>query len=288
MKKIYLTIMMLSVLFPSAVFAQSSEEDKALWELGIFSGAARIPHYPGSDEYSWYVLPLPYFIYRGEIIQSDRDGLRGIFFNSEKFESSISFSGNPPVDEDNEAREGMPDLDALFEVGPGLKYFFLGRGYLKETDTLYAEIALRAAVSIGFDSGIDMAYQGLHADLSLVYANWSLLKEHKISFGGKTGADFCDSELNRYFYDVSSPYVRSGRGYYESGSGYTGFFLSGWLQKELTPALSVGVYSRWDNMNGAVFEDSPLLKEKNSFTFGCALTWKIWESESRAPLSENY
>lgn len=36
---------------------------------------------------------------------------------------SPSFNGTLPVnDHDNEAREGMPDLDALIEFGPSVKY----------------------------------------------------------------------------------------------------------------------------------------------------------------------
>ena len=108
----------LSMLFFWGVcFAQEAKE-LSLWEFGLFSGAARVPHYRGSDEYNIYALPFPYFIYRGEIIQASRDGLKGVFYKNNYIETNISLSGNPPVDGNNNARQGMPDLDALFELGP--------------------------------------------------------------------------------------------------------------------------------------------------------------------------
>jgi len=273
--------MLLCLSLPCVCPVQADEDEKPLWEIGLFSGAARIPHYRGSDEYNWYVVPLPYVIYRGEIIQADREGVKGIFFKTESFESSLSLSGNPPVDGDNDAREGMPDLDAMFEVGPSLKWHFTG-DFLNQSDALYAQIALRAASSIGFDSGVDLSYLGLHADISLSYANQSLFKNQEIGFGGKIAADFADKDLNAYFYDVEQEYERPDRPSYESDSGYAGFSLSGWAYKKLTRVLSLGFYSRWDNISGAVYEDSPLVKEKNNFTFGCALNWKIWESKRKA------
>ncbi|MEZ4525525.1 MAG: MipA/OmpV family protein [Desulfobacterales bacterium] len=261
MKKQIIAILSLCLSLVCACPAQSAEEPKPLWEIGLFSGAARIPHYRGSDEYNWYVLPLPYVIYRGEILQADREGLKGIFFKSKSFESSISLSGNPPVDGDNDARQGMPDLDAMFEIGPGLKWHITG-DFLPQSDALFAQIALRAASSIAFDSGLDLSYLGLHADISLSYACQSLLKNQGIAFGGKISADFADKDLNAYFYDVDSKYARPDRHFYESDSGYAGFSLSGWMNKKLAPSLSLGFYSRWDNISGAVYEDSPLAKEK--------------------------
>ena len=47
---------------------------KPLWELGLFNSAMTFPHYRGSDEQMYYLLAIPYFIYRGEIFKADRDG----------------------------------------------------------------------------------------------------------------------------------------------------------------------------------------------------------------------
>ncbi len=264
----------------SSCFAQTlSKNERPLWELGLFNGIARIPHYPGSDEYELYALPLPYLIYRGKIIQSDKYGIKGIFLKTKHLESSLSFYGNPPVGSDNRARKGMPDLDALFEIGPAIKWFFKDRGSL---DSLYLSIALRGVSSANFDSGIGLAYQGLHGGVNLIYSNRSLFAQSNLDFDLNVGVDFADYDFNSYFYDVSSNYVLPERGSYESGGGYAGFSVSASVQKKISRNVSLGGYSRWDNTNGAVFEDSPLVRQKNNFVIGCALIWKIAESKRSA------
>lgn len=258
-------------------------EGYPLWEIGLFGGAAIIPHYRGSDEYNFYALPVPYFIYRGKIIQANRDGIKGIFYKNNHIETSISLSGNPPVDGNNEARQGMPDLDALFELGPAVKWYFMGKDHY---DNLYLKASLRAASSIGYDSGIDIDYRGLRGGLNLLYNNREMFKKINLKFGFNAGIDFTDSRLNSYFYDVESEYVTEKREYYESDAGYAGFALSGFLHKPLTKKLSLGAYARWDNINGAVFENSPLVRDKNNYVVGCALTWKIFESKKRVQSDE--
>lgn len=283
MKKIILYVIILEIcvgMSGKAIdcsVAQDSLKNKSpLWELGLFNGVARIPHYPGADEYSTYILPLPYFIYRGQFIQSDREGVRGIFINTPHIETSLSFSGNPPVSGDNDARDGMPDLGAILEVGPALKWFFMGRYPL---DTLCLKTALRFASAADFDSGMDLRYQGIRGSVNLIYQNRSLFEQKGFSFGFNAGANFADSNLNSYFYNVSEEHARSDRGFFESDGGYTGFSAAASAQKKITRSISLASYFRWDNIAGTAFEDSPLVKENNNFVIGCALIWKIMESE---------
>ena len=35
-----------------------------LWECGVLGGFTRLPDYKGSDQYTVYAVPLPYFVYR--------------------------------------------------------------------------------------------------------------------------------------------------------------------------------------------------------------------------------
>lgn len=270
-----LTILIFLMIFNGVVF---SEEDiqYPLWEFGLFNAAARLPHYRGSDEYKWYVVPLPYIIYRGDIIRADRESIRGIFYDSDYFETNISLYGNPPVSSDNKAREGMSGLDAIFEVGPAIKWYMLGRHPM---DSLYLRLALRAAYSLGFDHGMNISYQGLRSGLNLIYFNQSSFEKYDLSYGLNAGIDFSNSQLNSYFYDVPREDVRPGRPHYKSDTGYSGFSLAGTLQKKLTDNLSLGFYSRWDNISGAVYDDSPLVKRDNNFIVGTALIWKIAESK---------
>lgn len=260
----------------------TKDDPLPLWEVGVAAVGARLPHYIGSDEYNNYFYPVPYFIYRGDILRSDRDGVRGIFYKGEKFETSLSFWGNPPVSDDNGAREGMPELDAIAEAGPALKYFFYRH---KQLDHLYLQTAVLAAWSVGFPGGldIDMAHEGWHGRLGLYYQNKSLLEAHKLSFYLNTGVHYADSEYNDYFYSVDDRYVTADRAAYDAEGGYAGFSVSGSLYQWLTDRIGYGLYARWNNIDGAVFEDSSLVREENNYAIGCTLTWKMAVSKSPAP-----
>ena len=74
---------MLGVLLWSAT---AHAELRPEWEFGLGASAFTLPDYRGSDESRGYVLPFPYVIYRGERVRVDRQGMRGIFFESDRVE----------------------------------------------------------------------------------------------------------------------------------------------------------------------------------------------------------
>ena len=76
-----------------------------LWEAGAGIAVIDFPDYRGSDERQSYILPVPYFVYRGEILKADREGLRGQFFKNDRLDLHLSLNGTVPVDStDNTAR----------------------------------------------------------------------------------------------------------------------------------------------------------------------------------------
>lgn len=278
-------ILVTLILMGTGLALSDTEVDKKplpLWEIGATGVAARLPHYAGSDEYKDYIYPFPYFIYRGELLRADREGVRGIFYKGKKFETSLSFWGNPPVSDDNDARRGMPELDAIGELGPALRYTFFKDGW---KDHLYLQAALRTAWSFGFNGGadIDMDYQGWHGGIDLKYQNHALFMDQKLSIYLKAGLHFADSIYNDYFYGVGTQYATAARSAYEADAGYAGFSLSSSLFKRLTDKLAIGCYARWNNINGAVFEDSPLVREHNNYAVGSLIVWKIAASSKPAP-----
>ena len=278
LKTILISLMLsLGCIFYSTLCrAESAVIKEPLWEIGVVGAGAYMPHYRGSDAYTWWALPMPYVIYRGEFIRATREGVRGIFFDSADFESSISIFGNPPVPDDNEARQGMPELDALFEIGPSLKWFFLGRHPVKK---LYLTGSLRAASSINFDGGVNFEYQGFNGELNLIYHNRQFYKSHGFKYFLKAGLNMADHKLNSYFYDVPTMYITPERSAFQSDGGYAGFSLAASVQQDITENISIGFYSRWDNLNGAVYDSSPLVKEQNNFIAGFALVWKMARSK---------
>jgi hypothetical protein len=59
-----------------AAAAPLAQADQPLWEAGVGVGVLRLPHYRGSDQSHTWVLPVPYFVYRGEFLRADREGAR--------------------------------------------------------------------------------------------------------------------------------------------------------------------------------------------------------------------
>ncbi len=276
----YLTAALIMGPFPISFSEEFPSEDKRakpLWEFGIFAGVGRLPHYRGSDEYNVYVLPIPYAVIRGKYLQADREGVRGLFYSSERVETSVSLFGNPPVDDDNEARRGMEELDSILEFGPCVKYFLNDR----YSDTpLYLQGALRAVISVSVDSGLDFSYQGYRGSLQLIYQNRKLGGHDSLCFGCSAGVDYGDKAFHQYFYEVKSHEMLPQRPAYDPKAGYSGAMFSVNIYKIINEDWAAGAYARWENLDGVVYEASPLVREKNDWIMGMAVVWKFYESKT--------
>lgn len=259
-------VVLLILLCPSVQAAE-----KPLWELGGGLGYIDFPDYRGSDERSQYVLPIPYFVYRGEFIRIDRDSLRGRLLDTERYELDLSLNGSVPVDsDDNKAREGMDDLDPTIELGPVLKLHLL-----ESSDSRYQldlRLPLRAVISSELEHVGWTAQPKLNLDLRdpLRHPGWKL--------GLLAGAVFGDSAYHAYFYEVDTRFARPGRPAYAADGGYAGVQAIAALSKRF-PRYWIGGFVKWDSLHGAVFEDSPLVREKSQFTAGLAMSWVFRVSE---------
>jgi MipA family protein len=251
-----------------------------LWEVGVLPGVILMPHYRGSDEYTLWAMPLPYVIYRGDILQLDREGFQGIFQRSEHWEASISGWGNPPVDEDNKAREGMDQLDPVIEAGPSLKWYFSGR---HPDQTLYLKWAIRSVASVGFPDDFHTAYRGLKSAINLVYVNDAPFGCRRWQASVNSGLEAADATFHRYFYEVTAADARPDRPAYRPGKGFSGLTVSGRLIYAITDRLSLAGYGRWENVSWAAYTDSPLVKEKNNFIVGAAVIWTLLTSDNPKP-----
>src|ERR1700693_2341936 len=109
------------------------------WEIGAGAAYIDFPQYRGSNERETYVLPIPYVIYHGDILKVDRQRVRGLLFHTERAELDVSVNGSVPV-RNNTARQGMPDLDPTFEIGPALNIS------LYKSESNHAQLELRLPV----------------------------------------------------------------------------------------------------------------------------------------------
>ena len=258
---------------------ESAQQRLPLYEYGLTALAAHFPHYLGSDEYQSYLFPVPYFVYRGEVLKADRDAVRTIFMRRGPWETDISLAGNPPAG-DNERRDGMDDLDALGEIGPALNYYLFDYG---ERDNLYLQATLRGAFSFAFDEGLDVRHQGYVSDLSAIFHDSRLFREQRLRFHLSGGVRFGDADMHGYFYEVPERDVTATRPRYRAEGGYGGLQLAGSMTKELNDSLAVSCYARWANIDGAAFADSPLVATRNNAFLGAMLVWTIGKSDQLAP-----
>ena len=255
-------------------------ETDPLWELGVFLGAAQIPAYRGSSESRNYTIPLPYGVYRGDIVSFDRESITGLFFQSDAVDVDTSMLID--FNDNDEARHDMEELDPLIlAVGPAIKIYM--RRIERDGYNLYFDIPIRAAVSANNDDGIDTAYRGAHVKANLFYENKKMFGSPRFEFTSVFGFSFYDSEFAAYYYDVDDAFVLPDRPAFDSGAGYAGAAASVDMLYRLTSRIAVRLYGRIDSLHGAVFEDSPLVSESVTGAAGVAVMVNLWQSKKRVP-----
>ena len=246
--------------------------------MGVAS--VSFPAYRGSDQNSSLVLPAPYLIYRGKFLKSDRRGVRGQLFDSERVDLSVSAALSPPAASDAIlARKGMPDLATNFEVGPQLDLTLWQNA--NRSRQLHLLMPVRAAFTLGSQSESIgwVAHPKLNLDISNLAAmpGWNL--------GLQAGPLFGDQRQHAYFYDVDAAYATASRPAYRASGGYAGMQMLMALSKRY-PSYWVGAFVRYDNLHGASFADSPLVRTQQYFAAGIAVSWMLGESSTRVMTSD--
>jgi outer membrane scaffolding protein for murein synthesis (MipA/OmpV family) len=254
-----------------STIASASTEEQPLWELGGGVAAFDLPHYLGADQSKAYVLPVPYFVYRGDYIRADRQGIRGLIYNSEKLDLRMSLSGSLPVNsKDNDAREGMDDLDLMLEAGPTLQYILSK----SSNDEWRIDLPVRGAFTVG---GEFMRHQGwifspaLHYERDLA-SGWIVTTN--------IGPVYADQRYNAYFYDVDYEDVLNDRPYFQSSGGYLASRFAFGVRKRFGEWF-VGSFLRYYDLNNAANENSPLVKKDDYVSAGVFVGYVFAESKRR-------
>ena len=256
-------------------------EQRPLWEVGAGAAALGFPDYRGSNERQFWLLPFPYLIYRGEFLQADERRMRGLFFKTDQVELDASINGSVPVDSGkNDARRGMPNLDGTLEIGPGLNV------KLMETGDRRTRVELRLPVRVVFASDfshtrhVGWVFQPqVNADIRdpLGNAGWKL--------GLLAGPVFSDQRYNRYFYAVEPDFATAARPAYNASGGYGGIQMIAALSKRYRE-FWIGAFVKWDSVHGAVFANSPLVKDKQGVAAGLSIAWIFGESKTRVEVKQ--
>ena len=252
-----------------------------LWEVGAGIGAISTRSYRGSDKEVNLALPIPYIVYRGDFLEVDQeDGVRGKLFESTRLNLDLSLAGSLPVREtDDTSREGMDRLDPLVEAGVELEMnFWRSAG---RTQKFSLVLPLRMAFSIG-DPLID--YQGWTFSPYLNYRifDWQEGSENLTRYSFSFGPLYADRRFHDYFYSVDPEFVTPEREAYRADGGYSGsrvtFSISHYRKRYF-----IGAFVRYDNLDDAVFADSPLVDTTDYYAVGIALSWIFYNSDKKVP-----
>jgi outer membrane protein len=247
-------------------------EERPLWEAGAGIGVISLPDYRGSNESHAYVLPVPYFVYRGEHLKADRNGIRGMLYDSDKVDLNISIGGTIPVhSKDNEARRGMADLKPAIEVGP-TAIFTLWRA---SDQKIKLDFRAPLRTSITVESSPKNIGWVFAPSLNLDFKDPAGMTGWNLGF--LAGPIFNDRRYNDHFYSVSTADATATRAAYQAKGGFAGSQVTMAVTKRFQ-RYWVGGYTRYDSLAGAVFKDSPLVKTQNNFSAGFAIAWVFNQS----------
>lgn len=254
------------------------------WEWGIGVATLHLPPYRGAAGRDVYALPISYIAYRSEYFRIDEEGVRSSLFHSDRLRLDLSIAGNVPVASDNDGpRVGMPALKPIGELGPTLDISLWRRGHRREGETrLWLQLPVRAALAVGnpFAGEALVAHQGwvFSPALDLDYRHGAPRSFWRA--GLSLGPLFATRRYHDYFYTVPARFVNPQRSVYRAGGGYSGAHATLTLTVH-TRRWFIGAFARYDWLDGAAFEDSPLIETRRYFAVGLAVSWIFVTSEER-------
>ena len=257
----------------------SRPAEAPLWELGAGVSGLSVPDYRGSDERTNYLLPIPYFVYRGDDVRVDREGIRGDLLGSNRVKLELSVgAGVPTKSDENRAREGMPDIDPTVEIGGSLKILLATNEARDRVWSLKLPLRtvvatdLRHVQSIGWIFAPHINYAATNTGPG---GGWDL----NLSFGPL----YATEKYHDYFYQVDAQFATPTRPAFDAASGYSGARIGATLTKRF-PKFWVGAFVRYDRLAGAVIDDSPLVKRDDSLMAGVGVAWILLRSEIMVPV----
>lgn len=271
------SICLLCGLFVTQVAAENQTintlEELPRWELGLGLGGLSQPYYAGTRQRRNFLFPTPIPIYRGNILKSDEEGLRAELADNSNFQLNISMDFNPAVDSDKiELRQGMPDVDSRFQIGPSLVW------KLKEStqSEWLVNFPLRASFSIG-KNGVDDS--GVNFSPNLTYYNYFDWQQQPWRFGFAIGPQFGTRDYQNLYYGVDPEFATDSRPAFSADGGYSGFRSLLTLRSKNRDRLWV-LFLRYENIDGATFDDSPLIETNGGFSAGIIFSKFLMKSNS--------
>ncbi|CAA6803701.1 MAG: Outer membrane protein [uncultured Sulfurovum sp.] len=249
-------------LITATLFAQESH-----YTVGLGLGAVTYPSYVGSKSMNQLITPIPYIRYESETNSLAKGGFTHKFFKNNKLSLDLSLGAALPVESDNvPLRVGMEDLDFTLEIGPRLNYEL----YKKNEHEFNVKFPIRAVISTDIQN---FNHQGFFVAPNLNYK----FKKDKFQVKVKSGPLWADKKYHNYFYAVSSQDARLTRRAYEAKAGYNGY-RNTLSSKYRRGSWNYTAFVSHINIEGATFQNSPLVETNNAFYVGAFVSYVFYEN----------
>lgn len=257
---------------------------RPVWEFGIGGGYFSGFDYPASNDSNRRAIALPFFIYRGPQWRFGDGGIRAVAIERPRLKLDLSIGGSLNANSaGNSAREGMPDLDFLFEIGPQLEVSLFDQAMSSGGRVqLRFSSELRAVLSTDF-SRLDAQGVVLEAGLGLTYRN---VRGSGIDLLGALQSTYASEELQDYFYEVAPQFATDARPVFDAEGGYleSGLFAGLGLTPRKNLRVFLGVFHGW--FEGARNQDSPLFETESSTGLAIGVVWTLKKSRRMVDVVE--
>ena len=255
------------IFFLLSAFSLSLFAEESSYELGLGGAAVTYPSYIGSKSTNTFISPIPYIRYEGEKVSLKRGGFQYRFFDNDEITIDLSLGASLPVESENSnARKGMEDLDFALEVGPRFNY----KVYEDPKHKVTFKLPVRAVISTDIQN---FERQGF-----LVAPNMNY-KYNKDDFQikVKSGPIWADDDYHNYFYGVRQKDVTATRQSYDAQGGYNGYRNTISFRYKQNK-WNYGAFVSHFNIEGASFDDSPLVETENALFLGTFISYTFYKN----------
>jgi len=255
------------------------------WEVGVGAGHIRGFDYPASRDSNRRTIALPFFIFRTQSIRFGGGGVRAVAIEKPRIKLDLSVGGSLNANSSgNSVREGMPNLDFLFEIGPQLEVRLrdevIGGGISRLQSRFTSEF--RAVFSSDFNEVNQRGYVA-EAGFDINLRN---VKGSGIDVGAAIGLSYANEKLQDYFYEVPAQFETPTRPSFDASGGYLESKLS--VGMGFRPLKNVVVFlgAFTGLYNGAANEESPLFETTSQVGFALGVVWTIAKSRTMVEVVE--
>lgn len=142
---------------------------------------------------------------------------------------------------------------------------------------MHLNLPLRASIEIG-ENGVDS--RGFNFSPHLTYNRDLAFADKTWIAGISLGPQFGNADYHDIYYGVGAADATQKRAAYKTDNGYSGSRLQLTMKSNNRKRLLLG-FLRYENIDGATFEDSPLVETKDNLVVGFLYSHYFFKSKQR-------